>query len=1023
MNIKHLVLFSVFLIATLMNGFSQKTMIADNVDSEYRIGLDLFLKSKYGAAQKHFDRAIESYGNSKSVLKSNAAYYAAVCAIELFNSDSEHRMTRFLSDYPESQFANQGKFYLAKNFYGSKNYRKAIEWFEAVKRSDLEWEDQEELFFHLGYSYFMRNENDKASTMFYAIKDREGKYAAPATYYYAHIAYTNNHLETALKGFLKLTNDETFSPLAPYYIVQIYYRQRKYEEVIAMGPALLNNATSRRVPEINRLIGESHYRLRNYKAAVPYFEAYMSKTREVTREDRYQLGYSYYRLEQYEKAAQLLEKAGGFDDPLTQNASYHLADCYLKTGDKQKARVAFANASRLDFDASIKEDALFNYSVITYELAYTPFNEAISGFNQFIVEYPKSKRIDEAYSYLVNAYLNTKNYRDALLSLDKIRNKTPEIRKAYQRVAFYRGLELFSNLRFEDANDLMNLSLQYAQYSPSIAAQSYYWKAEAYYRLEDFDEAIKTYNRFLLSQGAYGLDEYNMAHYNMGYSYFKKKDYQNALTWFRKYLNITREASTRQVGDAFNRIGDCYFISSDYASAVDFYDRAAKNGKSDVDYSYFQKGFSLGLLGKLNDKITVLTRLTREFPNSTYMPDAFFELGKSYLASSSTDQALTSYKRIVDQYPTSNAMRGALLQIGLIHYNQNRNKESLEYYKRIVAQYPGTSETRSALAGIRNIYVEMNDVDSYLAYTKTLGDFANVTISEQDSLTYIAAENIYMSGDCSSAKEHFRRYIERFGTGGFILNAHYYKADCHYRNNELPEAIESFNFVISRPKNMFTEQALLSAGQINFRLGNYMAALENYTKLESFADLKTNQMEARIGQMRSNYNLANHAAVIESVKKVLNTEKIPAEIVREANFYNAKSQAVLGQLDNALESFRKVAVEVSSKEGAESKFRIAEIYLKKNLDKRAEDEVYSLVSMNTPHQYWMASAFILLADIYMKAGDLFQAQHTLQSVLDHYNLLEDGIIETANRKLEDIRKKQESLRPPKAEEQIEIRIK
>jgi TolA-binding protein len=1022
MKIKNLVLISLTLWMTLQGGFAQKTLLADNEDTEYRLGYELFTKGKYGAAQKHFDRAVEAYGESKTVLKSNAMYYAAVCAVELLNSDAEHRMARFLADYPENQNHNMGQFYLAKHFYRNRNYRKSIEWYEAVNRSELEWNDQEELFFQLGYSYFMRNDPDKAGTMFYAIKDRGGRYASPATYYYAHISYTNNHLETALQGFLKLTDDETFAPLAPYYIVQIYYLQRKYEQVIALGPDLLKSATSRRVPEINRLIGESHYRMRNYREAIPYFEEYMSKSRDISRDDRYQLGYSYYRTEQYAKAAPMFERVVGPEDLLTQNASYHLADCYLKTGDKQKARVAFANAARLEFDESIREDALFNYSVMTYELSYTPFNEAISGFNSFIERYPNSRRIDEAYTYLVNAYLNTRNYRDAILSLNKIRNKTPEIRKAYQRVAFYRGLELFSNLRFEDVVDMMNISLQYAQYSPSIAAQSHYWKAEAYYRLNDFDEAIRTYNRFLVTQGAFGLDEYNMAHYNLGYSYFKKKDYANALSWFRKYINLTREAPTRLVGDALNRIGDCFFITTDYASAVEYYDRAIRNGQSDLDYAYFQKGFSLGLQNQLNEKILVLTKLTREFPGSSYLPDALYELGRSYLATDSPDQALIHYKKIVDEHSTSNAMRGALLQLGLIHYNRNQNELALEYYKKILTQYPGTSEARSALAGVRNIYVDMNDIDAYLAYTKTLGDFANVTVSEQDSLTYTAAENVYMSGDCQSAKEHFRRYIERFATGSFILNAHFYKADCHYRMNEFAEAIESFNVVISRPKNMFTEQALLTAGEINYRMGNYMAALDNYTDLEKNADLRTNQMEAKTGQMRSNYQLHNHAATIESVKKVLASDKIPAEIIREATFYDGKAQMALGQLDNALESFRKVAVEVSSQEGAESKFRIAEIYLRKDLDKRAEEEVYSFVSMNTPHQYWMASAFILLADVYMKTGDDFQAQHTLQSVLDHYDLLEDGIIETARRKLDDILKKQEAAGEKKAEEQLEINL-
>jgi hypothetical protein len=46
--------------------------------------------------------------------------------------------------------------------------------------------------------------------------------------------------------------------------------------------------------------------------------------------------------------------------------------------------MAFSAAARTDFDRTIQEDALFNYSLLTFEIAYSPFNEAINGFNRFI---------------------------------------------------------------------------------------------------------------------------------------------------------------------------------------------------------------------------------------------------------------------------------------------------------------------------------------------------------------------------------------------------------------------------------------------------------------------------------------------------------------------------------------------------------------------------------------------------------------------------------------------------------------
>jgi hypothetical protein len=39
---------------------------------------------------------------------------------------------------------------------------------------------------------------------------------------------------------------------------------------------------------------------------------------------------------------------------------------------------------------------------------------------------------------------------------------------------------------------IFDLSLKNAQFNPGIAAQTYYWKGEALFRLNRFDEAIRT---------------------------------------------------------------------------------------------------------------------------------------------------------------------------------------------------------------------------------------------------------------------------------------------------------------------------------------------------------------------------------------------------------------------------------------------------------------------------------------------------------------------------------------------------
>ena len=54
----------------------------------------------------------------------------------------------------------------------------------------------------------------------------------------------------------------------------------------------------------------------------------------------------------------------------------------------------------------------------------------------------------------------------------------------------------------------------------------------------------------------------------------------------------------------------------------------------------------------------------------------------------------------------------------------------------------------------------MNNVDGYLSYVEEMGN--GVSLSEQDSLLYTAAENVYLKGDCEKAVENLKLYIDRF---------------------------------------------------------------------------------------------------------------------------------------------------------------------------------------------------------------------------------------------------------------------
>ena len=166
--------------------------------------------------------------------------------------------------------------------------------------------------------------------------------------------------------------------------------------------------------------------------------------------DYFQLGQINVFLEDYEDAITYLEKVENVPDSLSQYNSYYLGKSYLKMDKKNFALQAFRKASDIDFNHYIKEESLYNYFKLSYELDL-PYINLTNVMNQ-MDEFHLTKYKSEVKRLMINMFQSTNQYQEAFDFLKNIiiyQNKKKN--RLYNDLSYYIGVQHYNNANYNNA--------------------------------------------------------------------------------------------------------------------------------------------------------------------------------------------------------------------------------------------------------------------------------------------------------------------------------------------------------------------------------------------------------------------------------------------------------------------------------------------------------------------------------------------------------------------------------------------
>lgn len=970
-------------------------------ERELKEAILLYNEGNYEMAEIAARRVIaatptETQQREASMLLALIAYYRDATTAGMI-------IEKYLYNYPDAPDVNRMKALAMLSDYARNDYAKVIADMQEIDPDQLCNDERDDII--LAYALAMMNEEqyNEATAQLKVLDIISNKYDDEATFYTAYIDFKEKKYDTAQAGMLTMIKSQKFGKQACRYLAEIALNTKEYAKAETLAVAYMEKyGATEQITELKRIQGEALYAQGHYLRAAIVLEEYLAEEENPKREVLYQLGMSHFGSQEYLRAPEIFAMINSGDDEIAQSAQLHSGLAYLQLNDKNKARLCFEQAAAMNADRHMRERAMYNYTVCVHETAYSGFGEAVEALEKFINEFPNSEYSDRVNSYLVETYMNTRNYESALQSIAKIQKPSNTILEAKQRLLYKSGTEAFANADIDKAIKKLNESLKVGDYERQTKAEAHFWRGEAYYRKGNFRQATKDYTQYFNLTKEHNGRIYALALYGQGYAYFMQQKYQDAFKQFnqlmQKFTASSKVIDKTTLADAQMRIGDCYFYLRKYNSAEEAYNKTIKLDPSVADYAIYQKGFTQGLTGRYADKIGTLSYLIENYSQSDYIDDALYEKGRAYVQLDKGEQAIQAFEQLTNRYPQSQYASKAGNEIALIYYQNNNIQSAIKAYKKVITNYPGSEQANLAMRDLKNLYVEENMVDSYVEFASQTQGMATIKVNERDSLTYKAAELAYIRGEDNKAIESFTKYLKQFVDGAYVNEAQYYVGCIYHKQDNYEQAMKYLQLVADR-NSKFKEEATRMVADLAYNHKDYNLAQDAYGNLITISNNPSIKLHAQIHQLRAAQKTNNHALIITATDNVLSNSKLTPETATELRYYRVKANLTTGKKEAVIEDLILLSKDTRNVYGAEAKYLLGQLYYDMHQYDKAEQVVLDYISVSTPHSYWLARSFVLLSDVYVKKEKTIEAKQYLLSLKQSYQV-NDDIVPMIEKRLE-----------------------
>lgn len=728
-------------------------------------------------------------------------------------------------------------------------------------------------------------------------------------------------------------------------------------------------------------------------------------------------GYIKYVRGDYKGALQDFEIVKNNTD-YARNIPVYMADCYLHTGEPAKSLSLLNNQLPL-FSKKLSDiDNKYTDEIhrIRGEAYYDQNNytKAVEALGQYVynVEVPRRTALYK----LGMSYFNTQEFQKAANALS--RSAATANDEMAQNAWLNAGISYVrsqnkkqAQIAFQQASEMTN--------DKKLQEEALYNYALTLHEgnTMGFGESVNVFERFL---NMFPQSQYTSSvSKHLAEVYFTTKNYPAALASINKIQNPSQEILQAKQKVLYN-LGVQEFIAGNYQASDTYTNQAMALGSHEAVYI---KGESEYRQGKYNQAINDLKQyLGVTARNQNNYGQALYTLGYAYFKQKQYNNANTYFNNFIGTTTASNnktLKADALNRLADCLYTDRKYDEAYTIYQRALETDKQMGDyslyQQAFIEGLRG-----NNQKKVELLSRMGGEYADSQYGA-DAL-YEQGRAYIQTGGKNQALQIFNQLIEKYPHSQKARSAGNEIGLIYFESGMTEEALKAYNRVIEAYPNTAEAQTALAnlkdiytdMGKVNeyaelarkagksmdgaeldqmindaavrsMNNGDYAKAYEYYNQLRQQTQSPEMLAGALEGGLRSAFSAKDHDAVVDIATLIIQDRKSSPSLVAEALLYRAESQLALGNAPDGIKDLQTLSEDTKTMYGAQASVRLAQYAYDTSQYQAAEQILQKFIDSGTSHQYWLARAFILLSDVYMKTDRKVEAREYLLSLKSNYS--------------------------------------